>query len=101
MRQLYRGLTSDAKFEQDNLHLRRKLRQKIQNELIKYVGDKHYYLCNKALDKIYCANDMHYMLAIITSSRPKPLEYIIKCVNNMDARRYHRWSQEAFGFWYP
>ncbi|WP_263853921.1 hypothetical protein [Apilactobacillus kunkeei] len=44
---------------------------------------------------------MHYMLAIITSSRPRPLEYIIKCVNNMDARRYHRLSQEAFGFWYP
>lgn len=101
MQRLYRGLKLDEKFERANLHLRRKLRHRIQTKLVKYMSDEHYYLCNKALDKIYCANDMHYMLVIINSSRPKPLEYIIECVDNMEERRYQRWSEEAFGFWYP
>lgn len=98
MHNKYRGLPYDPDFEQSNRNLRQKIRNIIDIKLIAHREHKNYHPCVRALDTIYCVNDMHYMLEILKSSRKNRLDYIIKRCKDMEERRYHRRSQVLWGF---
>lgn len=94
-------LPFDPIFERKNAQLRRLYHRGVQSHLFKYRDCNLYKKCGKSLREIYCCNDMHYVLEIARSSRMKKLESIIDYVNTRDQRRYHRKSEDMWGFWYP
>ncbi|GAA6112904.1 hypothetical protein AP1H75_05710 [Apilactobacillus apinorum] len=101
MENIIRAIRPGSAFEYHNRKIRRIIRNKVQLLMEPFQEDKHFDPCNVALDKIYCCNDMNYMLLIMQSSRLNKLEYMIECIENRDQRRIHRQMERSYGFWHP
>lgn len=98
---IIRAIRPGFDFEYHNRKIRRIIRNKVQMLMLPFINDQHFNTCNLALDKIYCCNDMNYMLVILKSSRLNKLEYMIEYIETRDQRRKHRQMERSFGFWHP